>query len=291
MLGLEMIKLLKNTLKFNIYNDYPIIAAFSTKNGGVSEGCYQSLNLTFSTGDKKEAVIANYKKFADQIGIDFNQMVLSSQKHNDNILIASSQHAGMGLSKNKSYDDIDGIYTEELGLPIITGHADCTPIFFYDKKRHAIGVVHSGWRGTAKEIAKKMVELFMLKGSDPKDILCVIGPAICYDCYEVGDEVIQAMPAYCHLEHTEANNCHLERNVANTCHLERNVVQSRDLTNYNKPHIDLKDINCQILIHAGILTEHIEVSKYCTKCDAGLFFSHRLSGSKRGGMIACMTLL
>ncbi len=261
-LGWEMIKLLKNTLKFNIYKDYPIIASFSTKNGGVSQDCYQSMNLSFTTGDKRDNVLQNYQIFANEIDVDFNKMVLSSQQHNDNILIATSDHAGMGVKKNKSYADIDGIYTEQIGLPIITGHADCTPIFFYDKKRHAIGLVHSGWRGTAKEIVKKMTKLFKAKGSNTEDILCVIGPAICYDCYEVGEEVVSAMPTY----------CHLKRSVG-------------------KPHIDLKDINRQILIYSGILSEHIEVSNYCTKCHSDLFFSHRRLGNKRGAQAACMCLI
>ncbi len=272
----------KNTLNFSIYNDYPIVASFSTKHGGISDGFYKSMNLGFATGDKKTHILENYKIFANEIGVDYNKLVLSCQKHNANILIATDEHAGMGVIKQKSYDDIDGVYTEELGLPIVTGHADCTPIFFYDKKRHAIGLVHSGWRGTAKEIAKKMTEVFIARGSDTKDILCVIAPAICYDCYEVGDEVVSAMPAYCHLVHTETNNCHLERSEA----------KSRDLSmlTQNKPHIDLKDINRQILIHAGILPENIEVSDYCTKCHQGLFFSHRLLGNKRGAHVACMCL-
>ncbi len=268
-----MTKLLQNTLKFKLFDNYPIVAGFSTKHGGVSTGYYESMNLGFVTGDSKVNVLENYKKFAKDLSVDFDKMVLSCQKHLDHILIAEAEHAGMGLIHERTYDDIDGIYTEVKNLPIVTGHADCTPIFFYDKQRQAIGLVHSGWRGTAQEIAKKMIDLFVSKGSNVEDILCVIAPAICYDCYEVGDEVVNAMPSYCNLDA-------MKKTFNDLAHQQ-----------YNKPHIDLKEINRQILLHSGILKENIEVSEYCTKCDKDLFFSHRLLGSKRGAHAALMCLV
>lgn len=247
-------------LSFAIFQEHPLIAGFSTRLGGVSEGVYESMNLSFSSSDEKQTVLANFRLFAEAIGVDLERMVLTSQVHEDAILIAGEEHAGMGVLVPRSFESVDGIYTETKRLSIVTGHADCTPIFFYDQRRRAAGLAHSGWRGTSHKIAKKMVELFLLRGSRAEDILCAIGPAICVDCYEVGGEVIEAIEAAI-------------------------TIQKE------KPHLDLKKTNRSILMDAGILPEHIEISEYCTKCDSELFFSHRRSGRDRGGHVACMCLL
>ncbi len=265
----------KSHIKFDIFEDYPIVAAFSTRNGGVSEAPFNSMNLAFNKGDKLENVLENYKIFANDISVDYNNIVISYQKHNDNILIASNEHAGMGLIKERAYSDIDGIYTEKKGLAITTVHADCTPIFFYDKKRNAIGLVHSGWRGTAKRITKKMLDLFLEKGSNLNDIICAIGPAICLGCYEVGNDVLEA--------------CLPDESLLSSQTKTRVLYKINPKT--QKPHVNLKAINSEILIQAGLPQENIEVSELCTKCRNDLFFSHRLLGNKRGTQIACMCLL
>lgn len=247
-------------LSFDLFQPHPLVAAFSTRLGGLSEGVYESMNLSFSGADDRQTVIANFKLFAKAIGVDWERMVMTSQVHEDAILIAGEEHAGMGVSVARTFESVDGIYTESKRLPILTAHADCTPIFFYDKRRGAAGLAHSGWRGTSRKIAEKMVELFLLRGSRAEDILCAIGPTICVDCYEVGSEVVEA-------------------------------IEAAVITQKEKPHLDLKETNRNMLTASGILPRHIEISEHCTKCDSRLFFSHRRSGSARGGHVACICLL
>ncbi len=260
---------IESFISFKIFDNYPLIAVFSTRNGGFSQSFYSSLNFSFSSGDNLETVEKNYKKFSRDIDVDFEKMVLSHQTHKDNILIVDETYCGMGIQKDRTYSDIDALYTETKKLPILTMHADCTPVFLYDKKRHVAGLVHSGWKGTSLKIAKKAIALFLENESKTADILCAIGPTICLDCYEVGDEVLEAIG--------------LDFSVDSDYYY-------RNKTN-GKAHLSLKEVNKMILLESGISPENIEISEFCTKCRKDLFFSHRNYGIHRGTHVACMCLM
>lgn len=254
-------------ISFAVYLNYPLKAVFSTRIGGVSEGVYSSMNFAFNLGDDREKVAENYNIFAKTLSLDLNNFVLSSQSHTTNIKIVNKDHAGMGVNKPRDYTDVDGLYTEEKNLTIVTYHADCTPIYFYDPVRNAIALAHAGWRGTAGNIVRKMLNIFEERGSKTKDLICAVGPSICGECYQVGDEVLNAM------------NFDFEI---------MNFVHYRGIS--DRPFIDLKKINKEILVQAGVMPENIEVSKECTKCNSKKFFSHRRDSLKRGSNIACMCL-
>ncbi|HWT27080.1 MAG TPA: peptidoglycan editing factor PgeF, partial [Mobilitalea sp.] len=181
-------------LSFPVLSDIPFIRhGFSTRLGGVSCGMFSTMNLGYDSGpyvDDQANVEENYRRISKSIGIDPDSIVISKQVHKTNIRQVDTQDCGKGLFKPRDYDEIDGLITNKPGITLVTKYADCVPLYFVDPVKKAIGLTHSGWRGTVKKIGRITVqEMEKHFGSNPKDIIAVIGPSICKDCYEVGDEV------------------------------------------------------------------------------------------------------
>lgn len=249
-------------LTFDIFDSHPIVAVYSTRRGGVSSSPFDTMNLGFTRGDKRDDVLENYSRFTQVLGVDLTQLVLSDQEHHNNILEVNETHRGMGIFNKKTYGDIDGLITSERALPLVTFYADCTPIYFYDPKTKVIAMCHAGWKGTALKIVHATLNEFLLKGSRVEDILVGIGPAICKSCYQVDEEVIKAFSDY--------DSCF--------------TYNSHE----DKYYLDLKAVNKAMLLEYGIKSFNIEVTDYCTKCRPDLFFSHRFHGNERGTQIGLM---
>ena len=179
-------------LEYPLFKETGIVKhCFSTRLGGVSTGYYSSLNLSFTRGDDEEAVRENFRRIGNAIGVKCEDMVFTQQTHTTNVRIATNEDRGMGITRPRSYSDVDGLVTNEKGLCLVTFFADCVPLYFVDPVKEVIGLSHSGWRGTVGKIGKKTVELMQKEfGSDPADILAAVGPSICQDCYEVSEDVI-----------------------------------------------------------------------------------------------------
>ena len=131
--------------------------AFSTRMGGVSEGWYSTMNFSFTRGDNREHVQENYSRMAAALGVDREKMVLTWQTHTTNIRVVSADDLGKGVVKDRDYRDIDGLLTNMPGVTLVTFFADCVPLYFVDPKHHAIGLAHSGWRGTVNRMGEKMI--------------------------------------------------------------------------------------------------------------------------------------
>ena len=129
-----------------------IVHGFSTRLGGVSEGIYASMNLSFTRGDEDAAVHENYRRFAVALGFSEKDIVTSDQTHTANVRIVTDEDRGNGITKPRSYTDVDGMITNVRGLVLATFYADCVPLYFVDPVHHAIGLSHSGWRGTVAKI-------------------------------------------------------------------------------------------------------------------------------------------
>ena len=158
--------------------------AFSTRMGGVSEGWYSTMNFSFTRGDNREHVLENYSRMAAALGVDREKMVLTWQTHTTNIRVVSADDLGKGVVKDRDYRDIDGLLTNMPGVTLVTFFADCVPLYFVDPKHHAIGLAHSGWRGTVNRMGEKMIHAMEREyGSAPEDLICCVGPSICSDCY------------------------------------------------------------------------------------------------------------
>ncbi len=244
-----------------------IVHCFTTKKGGVSEGVYESLNLGWGTDDEEENISTNYKKLAEYLGINANDFVTSFQTHTNNVKIVTLDDKGKGVTEKRDYRDVDGLITNERGIALLTTHADCVPLFFYDPINQVISVVHSGWKGTLLKIAEKTIEKFVKHyNSSPENILVSIGPSLCQDCFEVDEDVkdmfLEVNPKYSSFMYSKGT----------------------------KTHIDLWKINELLLTESGIKVENIENMNLCTKCKKDIFFSHRGHNGKRGIMGAVMMI-
>lgn len=239
---------------------------FSTRLGGVSEGCCSSMNLSFSRGDDPEKVLENYKRIASALQCNVEDIVTSDQTHTTNIRLVTAKDRGKGVTKARDYTDIDGLITNRQGVVLATFYADCVPLYFVDPVHKAIGLAHSGWKGTAHKMGECMVKAMgEAFGTCPKDIIAAIGPSICVDCYEVSEEVAIYFREY-----------------------EGVLMEGKAPGKYQ---LNLWEANRQILMNAGVSAENIEVTDLCTCCNPEYLFSHRASQGKRGNLGAFLGLI
>lgn len=241
-----------------------VIHGFSTRIGGVSEGIFSSMNLSFTRGDDEKNVMENYRRFANAVGFGVEDIVTSDQTHTTNVHIVKEEDRGNGIIKPRPYKDIDGLITDIPGVVLATFYADCVPLFFVDPINKAIGLSHSGWRGTVNKIGeatvKKMKDTF---GTDPENILAAIGPSICQDCYEVSEDVI--------IEFREA--------------FDKKYWEKLFYKKSNgKYQLDLWNANRIIFMESGILEKNISMPGICTCCNPNYLYSHRASKGKRGNL-------
>ena len=135
-----------------------ITHAFTTRMGGVSTGDCTSMNLSFTRGDDEVAVRENYRRIAAALGTDAKQFVCSDQTHTTNVRRVTKADAGKGVVIPKDYTDVDGLITNEPGIVLSTFYADCVPLYFVDPVHRAIGLSHSGWRGTVNKMGRATIE-------------------------------------------------------------------------------------------------------------------------------------
>lgn len=258
-------------LTFPALEQYPgLLHAFSTREGGVSEGEFRSMNLGFRRGDTDENVRENYRRFCAAVGFPPGKLVASSQDHHTFLRRVTSKEAGIGIDKPRDMESVDGLCTDEPGVTLVTYYADCVPLYFYDPEHRAAALAHAGWRGTAAEIGEKMVKKMAVEfGSRPKDLIAAIGPSIGPCCYEVDAPVAGQF-----LSMEELEPC--------------GFVTEKGGGKYM---LDLWECNRRILLTAGLLPEHVSVGRVCTKCHSDLLYSHRVMGANRGSLAAMICLL
>ncbi len=255
-------------LKFKIFEPYGdiLVHCFTTRIGGVSTGECKSLNLGFKRKDSRENVIENFRRVCDALDISMEDLVLSDQVHDKRIKTVGERDRGKGILKESDIKGFDGLITDKRNVALVTFYADCVPVYIFDTGRIAIGLAHSGWRGTVKEIAREMVEkLHEEYGSRPCDMKAVIGPSIGKCCFEVGYEVVEEFT-----KEIPWSKCFISKHDG------------------EKWYIDLKGIVKKTLMNSGVKEENIEVSNICTKCCNDLFFSHRGDKGKTGSLSAIM---
>lgn len=254
----------------NIDKTNKVIHGFSTRLGGVSEKHLSSMNLSFTRGDKQENVIENYKRITKALGVEFECLVLTYQTHTTNVRVVTSKDRGKGVIKERDYTDVDGLISNDPSVTLVTFYADCVPLFFVDPVHDAIGLSHSGWRGTANKMGQKTIEkMHECFGTNPEDVIAAIGPSICMDCYEVSEDVIE-----------EFKKGFDDAVIQNICYKKDN----------NKYQLDLWKANKFVLLEAGVKEENLSVSNICTCCNPNLLYSHRASNGLRGNLAAFLSL-
>lgn len=259
------------------YLEYPILSesgfvkhGFSTRLGGVSRGIFSSMNFSFTRGDDSEAVRENYRRMAKALCVKEDSFVCSMQTHTTNVRVVTEEDRGKGVVRARDYEDVDGLVTDVPGLCLTTFYADCVPLFFVDPTHRAIGLSHSGWRGTVGRMGKatldKMHEAY---GTKPEDVLAAVGPSICQDCYEVSADVVDAF-----------------REQFDKKHWGKLFYQKEN----GKYQLDLWRANEIVLLEAGVRKTHMAVTNLCTCCNPDLLFSHRASEGKRGNLAAFLAI-
>lgn len=243
-----------------------LVHGFSTRIGGVSKGDCASMNLSFLRGDEEAHVQENYRRIADAIGFPKEAIVCSRQTHTTNVRLVTKDDCGKGVVYPLDYTDVDGMITNEQGVILATSYADCVPLYLVDPVKKAVGLSHSGWRGTVGKMGKvtveKMQEAF---GTNPKDIIAAIGPSICQDCYEVSEDVAEAF-----------------RDAFDSAFYDALLYKKEN----GKYQLDLWEANKLVFLEAGILNENISLPGICTCCNPTFLFSHRASKGKRGNLSA-----
>lgn len=264
-------------LKFPLFEETGLVKhCFTTREGGVSRGIFSSMNLSFTRGDDPEAVRINFRRIAEAMGTEYKNFVFTDQTHTVNVRKVTACDAGKGLICERGYRDVDGLITDVPGLVLSTFYADCVPLYFLDPVHRAIGLSHSGWRGTVGRMGAATVKAMQREyGTRPKDLLCAVGPSICRDCYEVGEDVALAFR---------------EEFAGREAEVLAPADQSRRPQDEKKYYLDLWKANEIVLTEAGVLPEHIAVTDICTCCNHELLFSHRGSGGKRGNLGGFLSL-
>ncbi|MBM7565725.1 peptidoglycan editing factor PgeF [Paenibacillus sacheonensis] len=246
-----------------------LTAGFTGRHGGVSSSPWTSLNCGLHVGDADEDVTHNRRMIAEALGWPFEAWTCAEQVHGDRVLAVTLDDRGKGRESRRTVvGDADAMMTNERNVLLTSFYADCVPLYFYDPKNGVIALAHAGWKGTVLEIARKTTEAMAAGyGSEPADIQAAIGPSIGLCCYEVNEVVLdRVIPLIGQM------NLRQEEIVVPT--VER------------KARINLKELNRQIMIKAGILPSHIECSEWCTGCATDLFFSHRMEGGATGRMVS-----
>ena len=234
---------------------------FTTRKGGVSTGCYESLSMSPRRGDDINCVRENEKILCNALGFDIQKLTSTRQEHTDNIKMVTENEIGYGISTDWG-EGVDGCITTLKNVPLLCYSADCVPLLFYASGIEAIAAVHSGWRGTALAISQKTVEKLCKIGEAPENIFVSIGPCIGKCCYEVSEDVALNFSSDCYSKKPDG-----------------------------KYMLDLALANKLLLKNAGVPEKNIEISGICTKCNNDLFFSHRGQNGKSGtlGGIICMS--
>ncbi len=227
-----------------------LIAAHSTRLGGVSKGPYASLNLGLHTDDDPAAVDENRRRFFGDLGIEPGQVAGAYQVHG--CQVAEVERPGQ-------LEGYDALVTDRPGVYLTVTVADCTPILVADPVRRAVAAIHAGWRGTVAGIAGKALETMRDRfGTDPAACLAWIGPCIDACTFEVDADVA---------DHFEGRFKKWDP--------ER-----------KKFFVDLKAANRAQLLEAGLPPDRVEVSPLATVIQVDRFFSHRAEGGHTGRMLA-----
>jgi len=239
---------------FNIFKDQPLIHCFSTRKGGFSQDPFKSLNLGLSTPDNKNDVKKNRKLFFDHLKIDPKDLAIPRQIHSDNIIL---------VDKPGIYSDCDALVTGNRGVILTIQTADCFPVFIFDPDKNVCSIVHSGWRGTAKNITGQTIMLMKKEmNCIAENMLVAIGAGVQQRNYQVDSKT--------------------------AAHFDNDF-----LLEDGKDHFRL-DIQGNIIaqvLETGVLNKNIECDTRCTYDTGDFYYSYRRDGQYSGRMMGVIGLL
>ena len=226
-----------------------LVHGITTRRGGVSSDRCESLNVSYNVGDSVENVDENLRRVAEAVGSERDDLFAAYQVHGREVTLVEPD-----TSRRPKCDVLITRLSEKT---LMLRFADCTPVLLADPKRKVVGAVHAGWRGSAVRASTAAVEALVgAFGSDPRDIVAGVGPAIGPCCYTVGADVT--------------------REFADRPRLIENGK------------LDLWEANRLALLEAGVPSENIQIAGICTKCHSDRFFSHRANAGQPAGRFAAL---
>ena len=227
--------------------------------------------LTWPAIEKIEGIRHAFSTRIGGVSKEHLSIVTSDQAHTTKVRYVTKADCGSGVTRDRDFHDIDGMITDEPGVVLATFYADCVPLYFVDPVHRAIGLSHSGWRGTVHKMGQATLDAMHERfGTEAKDVIAAVGPSICQECYEVSGDVIEEFRAA----------------FPETLH-EKLFCGKPD----GKYQLNLWEANHQILLAAGVPEKQIHLPNLCTCCNPDFLYSHRASKGKRGNLAAFLSLV
>lgn len=244
----------------DLLNNFPnVIHAVTTRHGGSSPTPFDSLNLSAHVGDDAANVNSNLDRVHQALGLDRHSTVDASQAQAERVAVITQSERGTRVA------GVDGLISNNPGIPLMLRFADCVPILFYDPVQQAVGLAHAGWRGTVgKVVTNTVIAMRDAFGTDPADLISVIGPSIGPCCYEIGSDV-----------HGRVNSA-----FPDTAQL---LLQQNGAL-----HLDLWQANAHQLRELGL--KQIEIANICTADHTNDFYSWRRETAQTGRFGALISL-
>lgn len=241
-----------------------LVVGFSGRKRGED---WNERNYALHVGDRPEQVIVNRQKLAEQFEMELAAWTCGEQVHGVHVAQVTAEDRGRGQrSRDTAFSDTDGMFTAEKNLLLASYYADCVPLYFYSPDIDVVGVAHAGWKGTVGQIGAGMIAQLHEQGADRTQIHVAIGPSIGSCCYEVDEYVMNPL-----------------RQALST---KEQVERVATPTIPGKWKLDLKLANAELLQQAGIPSEQILISQWCTSCADEHFYSHRRDRGVTGRMVA-----
>lgn len=262
-------------LSFEMFDRLGVPNLFSTRYISYDEtagtgvkGLRCAVMKTESVEEAAPVCRANRDILAHQLGSSLEMELVTDQKHTNYVHVATCEE-DLGVATVGSFSlhrqFVDGIVTDIPDAILTVFGGDCPPVYLMDPVRRAAGLVHAGWKGTLGKIPQVAIAQMTVKfGCNPADMYAAIGPGVCVDCYEMGDEVYDVFAEKWGREDADML---LHRYPAKDA--GGNVIPG------GKYHLDLRKANLMTLLRAGVPADHIAVSNVCTMCNKDTFYSYR----------------
>ena len=259
-------------LSFDMLDELGVPNLYSTRyisydpaSGNGVKGLRTAVMKTEILAEAAPVCRANREILARQLGTTLTMELATDQKHTNYVYVASEEDLGVSVTDALHRQYVDGIVTDIPGALLTAYGGDCPPVYIVDPVRKVSGLVHAGWKGTLAKIPQVAVAQMRVKfGCDPADMYAAIGPGVCRDCYEMGDEVYEAFAA----QWSAADADRI---------LSRYPAKDGDGKEIpgGKYHLDLREANRMTLERAGIPSGRIAVSNVCTMCNVDTCYSYR----------------
>lgn len=249
--------------------DSDVLGGFtSTRQGGVSGGAFDSLNLGLNTADSREAVLENRRLAFQSKGLDPASAVYLAQVHGDRIIEATGDAAGRGSTEwSQGLPDSDAVFTRVKGLPLAVGHADCLVVALADPQAGLVGLAHAGWRGALAGLPGSLARRLLAEGADRQRLRAVLSPCLGPVALQLGEEQHRLFAAA------------FQRPDAFSSKLVKGHF-----------YLDLWACARGQLLDAGLDARRIQAQEIDTAGHPELFYSHRRDKGQTGRMLTVVVL-